>query len=151
MPAGGGATQTAVNHSAGAHTQMAESVTALGRVVYPSVARSDSIALTPYVTLWAVLNASPASLIKPAEFRDISRIRKTEFYWAIVAFAGVVLLGTLRGILVAVITSLSALAQQAYSPAVYTIGRKRGGHVFRQLYPGSPGPRDMDGIVDTAR
>ena len=30
MPAGGGTTQTAVNHSAGAHTQMAELVTAAG-------------------------------------------------------------------------------------------------------------------------
>jgi MFS superfamily sulfate permease-like transporter len=34
---------------------------------------------------------------------------------------------------VAVITSLLALAQQAYSPLVYAVGRKRGTHVFRPI------------------
>ncbi len=52
-----------------------------------------------------------------------------------VAFAGVAVLGTLRGILVAVITSVLALAQQAYSPPVYAVGRKRNTDVFRPLSP----------------
>ena len=43
------------------------------------------------------------------------------------------LLGTLKGILVAVIVSLLSLAQQAYNPPVYALGRKRGTTVFRPL------------------
>jgi MFS superfamily sulfate permease-like transporter len=51
--------------------------------------------------------------------------------WALTAFAGVVLLGTLNGILVAVVVSLLSLAQQAYNPPVYPLGRKPGTTVFR--------------------
>ena len=58
-------------------------------------------------------------------------MRRTEFRWAVIAFVGVVLLGTLQGILVAVIASLLALAQQAYHPTVHVLGRKRGTDVFR--------------------
>jgi sulfate permease, SulP family len=132
MPAGGGATQTAVNHSAGSHIQLAELVTAAVALA-TLLLLAPLIALMPKATLAAVIIVSSYGLIKPAEFREIAQVRKTEFYWAVAAFAGVALLGTLRGILVAVITSLLALAQQAYSPAVYALGRKRGTHVFRQL------------------
>jgi SulP family sulfate permease len=132
MPAGGGATQTAVNHGAGAKTQMAGLITAAVTLA-TLLLLAPLIALMPNATLAAVVVISSTSLIKPAEFRDIARVRKTDFYWALVAWAGVVLLGTLRGIVVAVITSLLALAQQAYSPPVYAIGRKRGSQVFRPL------------------
>ena len=54
-------------------------------------------------------------------------------FWAVVAFLGVVFLGTLKGILVAVILSLLALVQQEVNPPVYAIGRKRGTDVFRPL------------------
>jgi sulfate permease, SulP family len=146
MPAGGGATQTAVNRSSGAHTQMAELATA-AIALATLLLLAPLIALMPNATLAAVVVVSSAGLIKPAEFRDIARVRKTEFYWAIVAFAGVVLLGTLRGIVAAVILSLLALAQQAYSPAVYAIGRKRGTHVFRQLSSDHPDDETWPGLL----
>ena len=69
-------------------------------------------------------------LIKPAEFRTILQVRRTEFVWAVVAVAGVVLLGTLQGILVAIVVSLVALAQQVADPPVYVLGRKPGTNVF---------------------
>ena len=85
-------------------------------------------------------------LIRPAEFRHIVRVRKTEFYWAVIAFAGVALLGTLKGILVAVIASLLALAHQAYDPPVYALGRKRGTHVFRPLSEEHPEDETWPGL-----
>jgi len=146
MPAGGGATQTAVNASAGAHTQADELVTAAVTLA-TLLLLAPLIALMPNATLAAVVVVYSAGLVKPAEFREILRIRKTEFYWAVVAFAGVALLGTLRGMLVAVITSLFALAQQAYSPSVYVLGRKRGTHVFRPLSPGHPDDEIWPGLL----
>lgn len=146
MPAGGGATQTAVNRRAGACTQMAELVTA-GVTLASLLLVAPLIALMPSATLAAVVVVYSAGLIQPVEFREISRIRKTEFYWAVVAFAGVVLLGTLRGILVAVITSLLALAQQAYSPAVYILGRKRNTEVFRPLSSEHPDDETWPGLL----
>ena len=65
----------------------------------------------------------------------IRSVRRTEFRWAAIAFVGVVLLGTLQGILVAVITSLLALAQQAYDPPVNVVGRKRGTDGFASRQP----------------
>ena len=146
MPAGGGATQTAVNRSAGAQTQLAELVTSAAALAV-LLLLAPLIGLMPNATLAAVVVVYSAGLIKPAEFREIFRVRKTEFYWAIVAFAGVALLGTLRGILVAVITSLLALAQQAYSPVVYAVGRKRTTQVFRQLSSQHPTDETWQGLL----
>jgi len=67
------------------------------------------------------------------QFREIHRVRRVEFYWAVIALLGVILLGTLNGILVAVVASLVALAYQAYNPPVYVLGRKRGTDVFRPV------------------
>ena len=61
-----------------------------------------------------------------------------ELLWSAVAFAGVVVLGTLKGILVAVITSVAALAHQANNPPVYAVGRKPGTDVFRRRDRGAP-------------
>jgi sulfate permease, SulP family len=49
----------------------------------------------------------------------------------VAALLGVMLLGTLRGILVAIIFSVVALAQQTANPPVYVLGRKPGTNVFR--------------------
>jgi len=87
----------------------------------------------PSAALAAVVVAYSVGLIQPKEFRAIRDVRRTKFRWALVAFVGVVLLGTLKGILVAVIVSLLALAQQAYDPPVYALGRTRGTSVFRPL------------------
>src|SRR6185295_15280529 len=56
--------------------------------------------------------------------------RRAEFYWAVIAAVGVVVLGTLRGILVAVLASLAWILHQAQDPPVYTLGRKRGTNVL---------------------
>ncbi len=68
--------------------------------------------LIPQATLAAVVIVYSIGLIKPVEFRDILSVRRTEFTWALIAFAGVVLVGTLKGIIVAIIVSMVALAHQ---------------------------------------
>ena len=60
----------------------------------------------PQAALAAVVVAYSIDLIQPDEFAAIRRVRRIEFRWAVIAFVGVVLLGTLQGILVAVIASL---------------------------------------------
>jgi MFS superfamily sulfate permease-like transporter len=146
MPAGGGTTQTAVNRRAGARTQFAELVTAAGAVA-TLLLLAPMIALLPQAALAAVVVAYSVDLIRPVEFREIRHVRRTEFYWAIVAFAGVVVLGTLKGILVAVIISLVALVHQAYNPPVYVLGRKRGTDVFRALSREHPDDETWPGLL----
>ena len=146
MPAGGGTTQTAVNRKAGARTQVAELVTAAAAVA-TLLLLAPVIALMPQAALAAVVVAYSLDLIKPAEFGEIRRVRRVEFRWALIAFAGVVLLGTLKGILVAVIASLLALAQQDYNRPVYVLGRKRGTRVFRALSNEHPDDETWPGLL----
>jgi len=146
MPAGGGTTQTAVNRAAGARTQLAELVTAAAAVA-TLLLLAPLIALMPQAALAAVVVAYSVGLIKPDEFREILRVRRIEFYWALIALVGVMTLGTLKGILVAVIVSMLALMQQAYNPPVYALGRKRGTDVFRARSDEHPDDEIWPGLL----
>ena len=132
MPAGGGGSQTAVNHAAGARTQMAELVTA-GAGALTLLILASFIGLMPQATLAAVVVVATVGLINPAEFLSIRRIRHVEFRWALVALAGVIFFGVLDGILVAVSVSLLSLIYQANHPPLHVLGRKRGSDIFRPL------------------
>ena len=84
------------------------------------------VGLMPDATLAAVVIVYSVGLIEPEEFRDIARVRRTEFVWALAALAGVVLLGTLQGIVVAIIVSFVALVYQVSDPPVHVLVRKPG-------------------------
>jgi high affinity sulfate transporter 1 len=146
MPGGGGTSQTAVNRGAGAKSQLAELVTA-GVALATLLLLAPVIALMPKAALAAVVIATSLGLIKPADFAEIRRVRTTEFRWAMVAFAGVLVLGTLKGILVAVILSLLSMASQAYHPPMYALGRKRGTDVFRPVSAEHPDDEQWPGLL----
>ena len=146
MPAGGGTSQTAVNRQAGARSQVAEIVTA-GVTLATMLFLAPAIGLMPQATLAAVVVVYSLGLIQPAEFRAILRIRRTEFVWALAAFAGVMLFGTLRGIVVAIITSLLALAHQVADPPVHVLTRKRGTNVFRPRSDEHPDDETFPGLL----
>jgi len=146
MPSGGGASQTAVNARAGARTQVASAVTALVAVAC-LLFLGPALAVLPMATLAVVIIATSVGLIAPHEFRDILAIRRMEFAWALVAFAGVALLGTLKGILVAVVVSLLFVVAQAQNPAVYAVGRKRGTNVFRPRSDEHQDDETFDGMI----
>jgi sulfate permease, SulP family len=146
MPGGGGTTQTAVNRLAGARTQLSELVTA-GMTLVTMLVFAPLLALMPLATLAGVVIVYSSRLIKPNEFREILRVRRTEFTWAVVAFAGVVLVGTLRGILVAIVVSLAALAYQVVDPPVHVLGRKPGTNVFRPRSKAHPEDETFAGLL----
>ena len=146
MPGGGGTTQTAVNRLSGAHTQAAELITA-GMAVITMLLLAPLIAFMPQATLAAIVIVYSVGLIKPAEFREILRIRRTEFIWALIAFAGVMLLGTLKGIVVAIIVSVVALAYQVANPRVHVLGRKPGTNVFRPCSTEHPEDESFAGLL----
>ena len=146
MVAGGGTSQTAVNRSAGARTQVTGVVVAAislatGFLLAPLIGAMPNAVLAAVVVVYSV------PLIKPADFRELGRFRRTETVWAVIALAGVALLGTLRGIVVAVIASLLSLAQQAYDPPVYLLGRKRGTDVFRPPSAEHPDDETWPGLL----
>jgi len=146
MSAGGGASQTAVNRLAGARSQLAGMVTG-GATLLTLLFLAPLISLMPQATLAAVVIVYSVGLIQPQEFRAILAVRRTEFIWGIAAFAGVMLLGTLQGIVVAIIISLVALAHQVADPPVYQLGRKRGTNVFRPLSAENPDDETFPGVL----
>jgi high affinity sulfate transporter 1 len=146
MPAGGGTSQTAVNAQAGAKTQLAAIVTAAA-VILTLLFLAPFISLMPEAALGALVLVAAAGLINVEEFQAIARIRKVEFWWAIIAFAGVVLLGTLDGILIAAAISLLNLLYQANHPPVYPLGRKPGTDVFRPLSAEHPEDETYPGLL----
>ena len=149
MPAGGGTSQTAVNRLAGARTPAGGDGHGRAHADDDALARA-AIGLMPQATLAAVVIVYSIGLIQPAEFRAIRNVRRTEFVWALAALAGVVLLGTLQGILVAIIVSLVALAHQVADPPVHVLARKRGTNVFRPRSARAPRRRDVPRSADAA-
>jgi high affinity sulfate transporter 1 len=146
MPSGGGTSQTNVNLKAGARTQVAELVTA-GTALATMLFLAPVLATMPNATLAAVVIAYSIGLVNPAEIAAIRRIRTLEFRWAIAAFAGVVLLGTLQGILVAVVLSLASLLRLANNPPLRVMGRIPGTHHFRPRTDEHPGDEAIAGLL----
>ncbi|MEJ2600140.1 MAG: SulP family inorganic anion transporter [Anaerolineales bacterium] len=136
MPAGGGTSQTAVNNQAGARSQLAELVSA-GFVALTLLFLAPLISLMPQASLGALVMVAALGLVKVGEFRAILRIRWVEFWWAIIALFGVLVLGTLDGIMIAVAASLLALIHEANHPPLYMLGRKTGTDIFRPYHESS--------------
>ena len=134
MPASAGTSQTALNRSAGARTQRAGVVSAAA-VAATLLLLSPLVALLPHAALAAVVVITSLALFKPSEFAAIRQVRRREFRWAVAALAGVVLLGTLKGILVAVGLSVLMLLYEANRPPVYVVARRRGTDLFERLSP----------------
>jgi high affinity sulfate transporter 1 len=146
MPAGGGTSQTAVVRSVGGQSQKASLVTAAAALA-TMLLLAPLIGLMPHATLAAVVIVYSVGLIQPAEFRAILKVRAMEFRWALIACVGVLVFGTLKGIVVAIIVSMIALASQAAFPRVSVIGRKRGTDLLRPLSPEHPDDETFDGLL----
>jgi MFS superfamily sulfate permease-like transporter len=108
---------------------------------------SPLITLLPQATLAAVVVVTSAPLLSTADFRSILAVRRIEFLWALAAFAGVVVLGTLQGILVAIGISVLTLFYQANHPLVYSLGRKPGTDVFRPRSADHPEDETIPGLL----
>ena len=146
MPAGGGTSQTAVVCAAGGRSQKASLVTA-GAALATMLLLAPVLGQMPNATLAAIVIVYSVGLIQPAEFRAIYRVRTLEFLWAIVAAIGVLIFGTLQGIVVAIILSLVGLASQTAHPPIWIIGKKRGADVLRPLSPEHPDDETWPGLL----
>lgn len=146
MPAGGGTSQTAVVRAAGGRSQKASLVTA-GAAAATMLLLAPLLGLLPNATLASVVIVYSVGLIQPPEFFAIRKVRTMEFRWAVIAALGVLTLGTLQGIVVAIIVSLISLSSQAAHPRVWVIGRKRGTDVLRPLSPEHPDDETFEGLL----
>jgi MFS superfamily sulfate permease-like transporter len=124
-PVAGGLSQSTVNDTAGAKTPLA--------LVFASIAialcllfLTDLIANLPNVVLAAIVLVAVKGLIDVAALRRTWELSRVEFWVAMAAFAGVLLLGILKGVLLAAIVSMLLLIHQTANPHVARLGRVPG-------------------------
>lgn len=122
-PSSGGLSQTAVNKAAGARTQVSSLVTA-GMVVLTLTLLTPLFEALPQAALGAIVLVAVAGLVDVASLRRIGAIRRRDLALSLVALVGVLLVGILDGVLVAVAVSLLVLVYQANHPPVELLARE---------------------------
>jgi SulP family sulfate permease len=145
FPAGGGLSQTAVNRATGARSQVAAVVTA-GLVVLTLLFLTPLFENLPQATLGAVVIVAVAGLVDLEVLRRIRAIRVRDFGLALVALAGVLALGVLQGVLLAVVVSMLTLIYGANHPPIEVLGRKPGTGSWRDL-DRHPGDETVPGLM----
>jgi high affinity sulfate transporter 1 len=137
--------RTAVGELAGGRTQMAGIVMAV--VVAVVVAFFTwPLQFIPSVSLAAVLLLAGASLFSWANVAAIGRIDKREVWIAMIATIGVIVVGVMNAILVAVVLALLSFVQLSARPKVERLGTIEGEPGFHSLAR-DPLARAPDGLV----
>ena len=119
------------SEAAGAASRATAIVGALGLGLLIAFA-APLIALLPEPVLAAVVIAALVHALDPAPLVRLWQLDRDQ-YVALGAAAGVLLLGVLDGMLVAIALSLAALIRRLASPHVARLGRLGGGHDFVDL------------------
>jgi high affinity sulfate transporter 1 len=117
--------RTAVAISVGARSQVAGLVAAVGVIALMFVV-PDVIARMPSPTLAAIVITASLSLFDWPTTRWLARARRSEFVMLLAAFVGVVGVGVLEGIGIAVLVSLGNFVRKAWWPHSTELGRVAG-------------------------
>jgi high affinity sulfate transporter 1 len=125
FPVSTSGSRTAVAEQAGAKTQVTGLVGALAITVI-LVAVPGLLRDLPQPTLAAVVIAASLSLADIAGTRRLYVVRRVEFVLSMAAFLGVVLLGVLPGIAIAVALSVGNVFRRAWWPYQTVLGRVAG-------------------------
>jgi high affinity sulfate transporter 1 len=137
-PPDGGMSQTAVNRAAGARTQLAQLITA-GMVLLTLTLLTPLFESLPQASLGALVLVAVAGLVDVAALRRVGRIRRRDLGLSLVAAAGVLVVGILDGVLIAVVVSMLVLLYQTNTQPVELLGREPGTRRWRALTAAQPG------------
>ncbi len=129
FPVAGGLSQSAVNDKAGARTPLALLFASLALAVC-LLFLTELLRNLPTVVLASIVLVAVRGLIDLKGLRHLWRVSKLEFRISMVALVGVLLLGILKGVLVAAIVSLLLLLAGAAAPHVAFLGRIPGTRRF---------------------
>ena len=131
-PVAGGLSQSSVNQKAGAKTPLALVFASL-TIGLCLMFLTGLLTNLPNVVLAAIVLVAVKGLIDIRELRHVWRVSRYEFLVAMVAFAAVLLLGILKGVLCAVLVSMLLLIRRAAHPHVAILGRIPGARRYSDL------------------
>jgi high affinity sulfate transporter 1 len=136
FPISSSSSRTAVADQAGAKSQLTGLVAAalvLGMLVLvPGLVQS-----LPLSVLAAVIIVAGAALLDIPRLRRLWRVRRSDFAIAVICFLGVVLVGVLEGIVIAVVVSVIEIFVRAWRPYSAVLGDPEGVPGFHDVsrYP----------------
>ncbi|MFI7680452.1 sulfate permease [Actinophytocola sp. NPDC049390] len=133
FPVSSSASRTAIGDSIGSRSQI-HSLVAVGVVVLVLLFGRPILAAFPSAALGALVIYAATRLVEVAEFRRIGTFRRSELALALATTAGVLLLGVLNGVLVAIGLSILDLLRRIARPHDGILGE----------VPGMAGMHDVD-------
>ena len=118
----GGLSQSTVNEKSGAKTPLSLIICSitLGVILLYLTSLLENL---PEVILAVIVLHAVAGLIKVKELKRIYELNRYEFVVAMIAIAGVLVFGILKGVMLAVLMSLILLIMRMTQPTVATLGR----------------------------
>lgn len=145
FPVTSSSSRTPVAESAGAKTQLAGVVGALCialLLIYPPTLLRD----LPYAALGAVVIFACFGLVEITGVLHLYHLRRGEFVLSLVCFLGVLLLGVIQGIFIAVGLALLAFVWRAWRPYDAVLGRVEGMKGYHDISR-HPEGRQIPGLV----
>ena len=131
-PVAGGLSQSVVNEKAGAKSPLSL-VVASATIALCLLFLTGLVAELPKAVLAAIVLVAVSGLIKVREILKLRTLSKLEFRVAIVALVAVLLLGILKGVLLAAVASILFLLHKSATPHVAILGRIPGTRRFSDL------------------
>jgi sulfate permease, SulP family len=132
FPAGGGLSQTTVNAQAGARSQLAGALTA-GFTLLTLLFLTRLFDNLAEATLGAIVFVAVTGLIDTTVIRRTLELRRRDGLLALAAVVGILFLGVLNGILLAVVLSVGSLIWGVNHMPLRVLGRDRGSGAWRDL------------------
>ena len=146
-PVAGSFSRSAVANSTGAKTPLAGMVTGFV-VLLALVALPDWIRKLPKFVLASIVISSVVNLVAVSEAKHLWHVRKVDFLLWVLAFLGVLFLGVLYGLVVAVVMSLVIVLSESVRPQVAVLWKLPGTAIYRNVKQGeSPGQFVRDVLV----
>ncbi|MCK0198717.1 SulP family inorganic anion transporter [Ancylobacter sp. 6x-1] len=137
--------RTAVNLSVGGRSQCVGLVAAFSLAVM-LLYLNEAVRILPVPALGAILVAAALGLIDLDGFAELWRISRMEFVFALIALWGVLSLGVLSGVIVAIVATLAYVLLKEMRPRDAMLGRCPGRQGFYKLHR-TPAARPLPGIA----
>ena len=126
FPIGSSLSKSAANDRAGARTP-ASLVTAAGATALVALFLTPLFEPLPEATLGAIVVVAVAGMMKVAKMRQLWQLRRVDFWLAMIALVGVLVVPTLQALGIAVFVSLAVLVWRTSEGRLTFLGRASGG------------------------
>ena len=126
---GNSASRSAAMESAGARSQL-PSLIAAGTIALVMLFFTDLLAYLPNAALAGIVANAVLSLIEVDELRELYRMRRSEFWIAMVCLLSVLVLGPLRAVIIAFLLATIDVIRRASRPGTWVLCEAQDGSHF---------------------